>query len=348
MKNIYLCAIMVCFVLFSCKKEQSKPTAEIVNATGKKYPVSLNLSEFSQTVTSMKSKNGATISASDTLPYSVTLEYFLFDSAGTPISKINQFANKLTSLSQKYLPNGDYSRPEMPFGTILDTLSSGKYTAVLLGTIDYQYGFNGRQDNTWFLNLSNLSETYIMDQGHLDYNTLKTGDTFFKRVDFAVGNQNTSQKVVLPRVTGKVDIIIEDKLPANAAKFDCKYIGASNELLFSTGTAGNGGATYGYDTTIYNDNYLYSPILIKESEKGTSNYLLSKFAFGKSDKAFTVEIRCYDSANKLIAKKVVNNVAVYPNKRTVLKGKLFDNKSQVGFMVSVNDQWDTKTEEINF
>jgi hypothetical protein len=50
-----------------------------------------------------------------------------------------------------------------------------------------------------------------------------------------VAGNDQQQSIVLKRLTGKLDIIIEDALLANAAKFDCKYIGAINGIKFSTG-----------------------------------------------------------------------------------------------------------------
>jgi len=142
-----------------------------------------------------------------------------------------------------------------------------------------------------------------------------------------------------------MDIIIEDALLANAAKFDCKYIGAINGIKFSTG-APYGSSTYG-EFEDFGDGYLFDPVTIKSTEKGMMGYSLSKFAMGSTNN-ITVEIRCYDINNKLIVKKIVNKVHVYSNKPTIVRGKLFTNSSQASFNVTVNSDWNPETENVNF
>ncbi|MDB5012965.1 MAG: hypothetical protein JWQ25_1167 [Daejeonella sp.] len=162
---------------------------------------------------------------------------------------------------------------------------------------------------------------------------------------------NVQHDVKLNRVIGKLDINIEDAIPANANKIDFRFDNAPTQFLLGSGVT-SGGSWYGdrgdtLETNDYDDYTMWHAIQIKSSEKGMNNFLSSRVVFG-SDRGFLVEIRCFDINNKIIARKYVQNVHVYANKRTLLTGKLFDNRQQAGFSVTVNSDWNPESEVVNF
>jgi len=353
----------MCLIIFSCKKENGSQIAPQAKSDAKKYAVNFSLSDFMQTVENMSAKGtsrimstGASATKLDSLKDHIqSVQYILYDSVGNPLKRISQGRSGGGGIQYHCEScDSDFTHHSYPyfnstFGTIIDSIPAGRYKVVLLGIRDYPYyAMNSRNsdDANWD---EHFNISWIGATRSLDYRPLSTtGDIFHKSFDLVVGNQDFEQSVKLNRVYGKLDIQITDAIPANADKFDFRFTNCPLEFAIGLGKA-SASADYGdpQDTLDYQDDILFHPIQIKASEKGTINFLSSRVIFG-SDWDITVEIRCFDANNKLIARKFVSNVRVYANKKTILKGKLFDNKLQAGFNVTVNSNWDGIGKEINY
>ena len=353
MKNNLTLSMALCLIVFSCKKEDQSQIAPQAKSDAKKYAVNFDVSSFSQSVESMRAKGsakimagGSAISAMDSLKNRIDqLRYLVYDSAGMALSSVNQqYLANGSFYSYKQTVSGNDGTYGRPFGSIVDSLPSGKYSIVFLGTNMYNYLFNDRFDEDWEvpLNLSN-----IFDDRSLDFSPLATGETFYKKLSIVVAKTDLKQDVCLDRVTGKLEINIKDAIPANANKFDFRFYEAPNTFYLGSGTASER-TNYGDETDEDFGVKMWHPVQIKDSEKGMTNYKVPPYIVFGSDKMFTVEIRCFDASNKLIAKKTVSNVQVFKNKRTILTGKLFDNNSQALFNVTVNSDWNLETENVTF
>lgn len=348
MKNMLIGKLCVCLLfLLSCKKEQQSnlPT---IKADEKKFAVKFNVSDFQQQVEAMSSQGGNKlmsvpgITSADSLKNHINnLLYLAYDSAGNEVGRIRQYTYE-GSYKYNYEPYIDYWKPyDKPFGSMVDSLPSGKYTIIFVGstyafTISDRHKFDPTVDDRL-----NLQMAYLSEESTLSWLLSYTGDTFVKKCTLNVNNQNTQQDVQLDRVTGKLEVHILDAIPAEADKFEFRYVGAANGIKLSTMEPQGG--------TYYDQNSLppFPTVQIKPSEKGTTNYQYSKFLFGR-EQSVTVEIWCYDAAGKALASKIVTGVPMFKNKRTILKGKLFDNGSEASFNVSVNSEWDPNPVEVPF
>jgi hypothetical protein len=321
--------------------------------------VRLNLSNFKQFVESISSngKNGLitrTTSADSLKSHFAHLLYLAYDSSGKEVGRIRQRAATGSGYKYIYDPTSyhDSSPYTMPFGTIVDSLPAGNYTIVLAGS-NYKHTISDRRAyDPGQVNLRPLNEAYLGQEHHLSMEIPETEDTFYKKFTINIQNQAVEEDVTLERITGKLEVNILDAIPTNAAVFDVKIYKAATIISLGTSTF-SGGTYYGeddYENTI-NDfltENVWQPIKITDSERGTTNYRYSRFLYGRDSVPITIVIRCFDAQMNLIAHKIVKNIRIYKNRRTILKGRLFDSRSEAAFNVSVNSEWDPNTVEVPF
>lgn len=336
----------------SCKKDQQS-NSPAFKTDEKKFTVNFNLSEFQQKVETMsvgsnsKLKSATGITLADSLKNHINnLLYLAYDSAGNEVGRIRQYITFGGSYKYHYPSYSDpYQWYDKPFGSIVDTLPAGKYTIVFIGST-YVFLINDRYgiDPSWE-DRSKLQDAYITEESTLSWRISYTGDTFVKKFTITVDDQNTQQEVKLDRITGKLDVNILDAIPEEADKFEFRFDRAPYGLTLNN--MAYTGSTY-YDPA---DNPPFPLIQIKPSEKGTTNYQYTKFLFGGSAATpvnVIVEVRCLDKNGKVLASKKITEVPIFQNKRTILKGKLFDNSTEASFNVSVNAEWDPNTVEVPF
>ena len=361
MKKKLLFAASICVFLFSCKKNETQELPK-GNTNIKKYAVKFNVSDFRQSVEDISGKRTNTVlETSDSLESINNLIYLAYDSTGAEVGRIRHRKN-LPNLrwftSYKYIYNNSillqfHQGYDEPFGSRVDSLPSGNYTIVVLGSniLQYkQYTINDRSINDPVgiekpqrPDVQPLNEASIGQSNGLVPEILaQTEDTFYKKFMLTIGSQDISQEVRLERITGKLEVNILDKLPANATQMEFKIYGAAHVIELNTSQAiGN------TDYPEEDEDISFHPILLKAEERGMSNYKFSRYLYGR-DQAVTVKIQCFDADRKLIVTKNVPDVHIYKNKRTILSGKLFDSNPQTGFTVSVNGEWDPSTIEVPF
>ena len=368
MKNILLTLTGACLILFSCKKEESQQAMKPTE-TATKYAVKFNVSDFVQSVGAISSngvKNHSSVSSTMPLDSSINnLVYLAYDSTGKEVGRIRQIIpTPFTAYNSTYIASHDPADPNLakpydkPFGTLVDSLPSGKYTVIIAGS-------NVKHDRSLFtintrhpeddvrieviqsrftLNTASLSEDYGLSPQRIS----KTEDTFIKSFSLTVGSQDVQQAITLERLTGKLEVNILDQIPANADKIEFKIYDAAYFIQLNTLQVE--GSTNYYDegdNSEYPETQMFYPIQIKASDKGKTNFIYTKFLYGR-DQAVRVKIQCFDANKNLIASKNIPNVHIYKNKRTILSGKLFETTPQTGFTVSVNSDWDPTAVEVPF
>lgn len=353
MKNMLISKLCVCLIfLLACKKEQQpiSPSPSI-KTDEKKFAVEFNIAEFWQQVESM-ALNGSHqlmsapgITAADSLKNHINnLLYLAYDSAGNEVGRIRQYTYK-DGYKYNYWPYDSYWKVyNKPFGSIVDSLPAGKYTVIFIGST-YDFLINSRyKEDPAPDDREKLQTALIAEESTLSWRISYTGDTFVKKFTINVADPKIQQDVTLDRITGKLEVNILDAIPAVADQFEFRFVGAGSGITLSNMRLF--GATY-YDES---DVPPFPLIQIKPSDKGKTNYQYTKFLFGGSTTPIevTVEIRCHDTNGHLMASKIVTGVPIYINKRTILKGKLFDTSPQVSFNVSVNSEWDPNALQVPF
>ena len=212
MKKALVCYIFISIALLSCKKDHHTSTTE---PTGKLYPVSFNISSFTQ-VNVPVDQNSKT-KVNDVAPSASNLTqivYTLFDSN-----------NKLKKTV--YIPKGAPN-----FGTFTDSIPSGNYTAVFLGAT---VALNPNDNHA-----SSTPPTFI-------YYQVPYPETFYNKVSFTVGNTPVQQGIVLKRMTSELYVNIKDSIPPNARYLEFHVTGLHNTCNFldaKSSLVGGGGETY--------------------------------------------------------------------------------------------------------
>jgi len=368
MKNILLTLTGACLILFSCKKEESQQALK-PSVTAKKYVVKFNVSDFEQSVGAISANSlnkNPSISAAMPLDSCINnLVFLAYDSTGKEVGRIRQINDFRLEGTSSYIAGHDPADPNLakpylkPFGTLVDSLPSGKYTVSIAGSklvsqhTNSLFTINTRKShddveegyirNRYPLNTTFIGESYGLAPERFSV----TEDTFFESFSINVGSQNIQQEVTLERITGKLEINILDEIPANANRISFKIYDAATGFSLSPFKVG-GKTDYmdeGEDSE-YPEN-VPSGLLLKDSDKGKTNYKYTKFLYG-ADQPVRVKIQCFDASGNMIAIKNIPNVRIYKNKRTILSGKLFGTTQQTGFTVSVNSDWDPATLEVPF
>lgn len=161
---------------------------------------------------------------------------------------------------------------------------------------------------------------------------MEAPDVFVDKFPLEVKEENLTSEVNLKRLTSKLELTIEDVIPNNADSIELKfnnypytYYLKTDEVFATVHTVGR---------------------KLGASDKGASNYSVITQVIGSSTTS-DIQIICYDSAGEVIAEKTAKNVSFVPNKRTMLTGKLFDEKV-VSPNINIDTNWSDDKIEIGF
>ncbi|WP_423148158.1 FimB/Mfa2 family fimbrial subunit [Rubrolithibacter danxiaensis] len=309
-KNLQI-VLVLCLAFFGCKKEAEPP---IITTTEKGHELKLNVSGFNQKFEKLEVTSSST-SIKDKIN---TLYYLIYDLKGEEIRRVRQ------------------SSSDANFGSIKDTLPSGIYDVVVIG-VKGDVLINGdRYDNTPPTKLKMFDGAHF-ELSHTLAPDFTAYDTFFTHTSVDIENEDVSSVVPLDRVVGSLEINLEDAIPANADHLSVKIAGELYSFLFDSELAdGNTTADVSFSKKF------------SASDKGKINFKLNKLMLN-TIKPMLVTISCYDSSNKLVAEKTINNVKCQRNKKLVLSGKLFDGMTTTSnFQINVNDGWQTDAGVVHF
>ncbi|MFD0795232.1 hypothetical protein ACFQZX_16545 [Mucilaginibacter litoreus] len=317
----FLYFLLLGFTLTACKKNNNTEMN-----TGKMYKITFGINNFQQSklkTNALQSNKFTPIFSSDTsITTFKTLRYIVYNQLGKPVRNINQIEG--TS----------------GFGTITDSLSQGKYTVVIIaattyGTPDYNEnnpGYIAPIFNVKDLATDNFSYEY---KGYDHPSTSVFYETYFKKLTLEVGNDDIAQNLVLDRISGLLEINIEDEIPANAKKISI-YLNTV-PLYWSVNQSK---FLYDIDDDFIKRNY---SVTLSDAVKGTKNYKLSIPLPGNINLS-TIRISCYDTNNSIMSEKTISKVQISSTQKTLLTGNLFGgagtNNNSV-FTPKADSAWNT-------
>jgi hypothetical protein len=206
------------------------------------------------------------------------------------------------------------------FGTINEQLPAGNYKIFVVGSAD---------------NISLTKENY---SSVTVYFGGKVADTFVKSFDLKVTDETVTQSIVLDRVTGKLEIQITDAIPTNTAKIT--VTSSSSVSIYLTSSS----ERYPQPKT--------SETSLSTLDYGKTNFTLGSFIIPLTTGSIIsdVSIRAYNTTGGLMVDKIVKDVKVETNKKTVMTGKLFITPAATttGFSIGLNSDWNTTTNNVSF
>jgi hypothetical protein len=206
------------------------------------------------------------------------------------------------------------------FGTITDSLSADKdqygslpnYQVIVVGGKDNLTGYYTGNDPN-----ADYEDFGYTNNGQADY----FDDTFYKSISFQVPDSNY-------RVVAQLKVNIQDAIPANAKQIQVTF-SDYQDMRTSTGQV--------------DPNALALRRTIqKEVKPGATGTMLSAILLNTKD-TFSVEIKCLDANNNVIAVKTVGGVSCKANETTLLTGNLFGTGG-TGFNVTYDPTWGVPTQ----
>jgi hypothetical protein len=297
MKRAIIYFTLISVALLSCKKDNRTKTNTDIN--GKLYPVTFNISNFTQenspiTQSSKTQVNAVAPDASNVLK----LMYKLYDASNTL---------KKTIIIKKGEP---------AFGTVKDSLAAGNYTAVFVGLTD---------------------TLHFVDKGEtFDYYTPPAGpsaggrgfyETFYKKITFTVGSVYLIQSVVLERPSSELLVNIKDAIPAGVGKITVSVTGLHSEYSY-----------FEDKSLIFDARTALLATAVPANKIGTTNFQLGPITnLLNTTGTLTVTIYAEAPNGTNVAQKLVSNVQLQRNTRIILSGNLFSNGADThGFTVTYN------------
>jgi hypothetical protein len=239
------------------------------------------------------------------------------NAAGDDISNIEYVIYNSSGLMVK---NATQIKSLATFGTINEQLPTGNYRIFIVGSTEF---------------ISMIKDNY--SQIAL-YPSSKVGDIFIKSIDLKVAAETISQSVILDRIVGKIEVQITDAIPTNTAKI--------------TISSSSGTVVYLNNNTDRYPQAKTAESTITSADYGKTNFIASSFIIPSISGSLIsdVSIRAYNTTGGLMVDKIVKDVKVETNKKTVMTGKLFTTPAATttGFSIGLNSDWNTTTNNVNF
>jgi len=280
-------------LLLSCKKESSGDTAVPGNSDETAFPVTFDAGGFTQELDSFGRKTSDAASlAKDSLDGHVKYLYYKVYGTGAQADIKRVIVQEAGTAS---------------FGIIRDTLPPGNYKFTLLATGD-EY-------------LSHVTNAGFKYPG---------SDAFSTHFEMVV-NGPANAKVSLDRIVARLQFIIQDPLPADAAWMDIRFGGIPRVFNFPTGEVSNPANGTAYS------NYTGYRFQIPAYNQGKPGFKTQAyFPLQGSYTVPSITVMCWGNNGTLLASKVIKDVKFETGKRTVLKGNLFPPAGS-GIEVDLND-----------
>ena len=281
MKTPLLSLILAFLLCLGCKKSDNTSPSE------KLYQVNFSVSDMAAVTRPYSKSEAATTDVGDTLKnHASSLGYYVYKADGSFIRHYTQTSD------------------QADFGTIIDNLKPGSYTAVLIA-------YNANHNiNAYSYPLSQLA---VSSNTHWE-------NTYSKRVDFKIETSNLDQSVKLDRIGGAIEVTLEDVIPERAAKI---VLEVTDDVWI-----------YYPASTTHRYIVKTKPFVLSAASKGRRN---TKYFMNicNTFKPFSLKIKSIDASDVIIAEKTVNNLMCYQNRVTVLTGTLFPaSMATSGFLVS--------------
>jgi hypothetical protein len=253
----------------------------------------------------------ARVSASDSLKEYISYLYYLVFNASG-----EEVSRRVQSKTQ-----------EQAFGLITDSLVPGSYTVFIMGTPkSLQLNEDHKGINDW--PKRPLAATLVRyRQGTAG--TPYCPETFIRKLKFNLNKDSVISDITLVRNVGKLEVNISDITTSHKV-----VVAVNNQPVYYK--IDNGDTGPGADGM--------------EVGKTTSSKRFETFVLNTTT-PFNVTMKCYDAANNLLKERVISNVRCYPNKKTVMTGKIFEvayANPNLSFKVNVEDGWEGQDMELPF
>lgn len=287
MKLISFLALLV-FTLSACEKN-----GKVVDSNGALHQIQFRVNALSMT-TGQEIDDQAYVSDAQTSPlnsYVHCLNYLIYNSSGTLVKEKKQAD----------------SSPE--FGQIKDSIASGTYTIILIGS----------QTDVGFSSPASLTTARIVESSPLQ-------ELFFKKLSITVSDEDIEQDLSLDRIVGYLELKADDDLPSEVASVDFVAKADYQSFSFSTAQVLNNGGTVDKKVT-------------KVFTGSDDRKSLRMGMFVMNDlSAMSCTVTLYDSGNRILKTLKADNVLVKHNTKTTLSGKLYSAAAS-GFNIIVNPEW---------
>ena len=210
-----------------------------------------------------------------------------------------------------------------------DSLVAGNYTiAIIASQANFGISSHNEAADQPFLP---FSEAYFNYEYVMMENRSRTKDTFFKKFQIQVEDQDITKNVVLDRIVAKLELNILDARPE--VGYRLSFINEFLGYRFSDGTYVDGAE----------DASIGAAEVIREDSKFTAFILNTD-----PQRPIHMVIEAFGPDGALIAKKTIERVPFVKNKRTVMTGNMHSSVSAPGFQVTVNDAFDQDTIDVRF
>jgi hypothetical protein len=209
------------------------------------------------------------------------------------------------------------------FGTFTDSLIPGDYGIILVAS---------QKPLVWHTATGNM-EHHFMDPGMASATTwLPYKDVFFKSENITVpANGNpVVMDLTLNRLIGKVQVNILDALPADHpnSALSVTVINPAASVQISSGYAWDKSWNTTMNMTRVNQNRF------------------ENFMFGYNDED-ELRIDYKDKYTGAPRQKVISNIAIWPNRKTIITGNLYG-APNAGFQIKVNQSWSSDSTVVHF
>lgn len=330
MKNLAI-GIVICMVLFSCKKESEDLFNPAESAKGQKYKISYNFKDFSPQIAGVKSNQISEIPLNEKVSHIV---YLAYNEEGKEVSRIRQ---RVTGETFAWRPdeNDEFTHNQvslgvLPFGTFTDSLATGNYTIVMIAS-QAEFGI-GSYNEPAYQPFDPLAEAYFIYEYRFLENRSRTKDTFYKKFQLKVEDKELNQEVLLERIVAKAEINILDAKPDVGYRFSFinEFLGfrfSDNKYVDGTDDSELGAAG------VVRDNTKFSAFILNTDPANPIDIVIEAFQ---------------GPGRVSIAKKTIENVPFVKNKRTVLTGNMHSGTTPLGFSVTVCDEFDQDTINVTF
>jgi hypothetical protein len=279
----------------------------------KKYKVSFHISNFTQKQGNFALKrNPRTLALGDTITnLSSYLDVLYFQ----VYDQLDHAVNALV-VQDSTMAN---------MGMITDSLPAGNYAVNIVA------GKKGLTVTNYAVRRS---------EGLFGYGGLNWQDTFWASANITVGTTDISQDITMNRVVSKIRLHILDNIPANADSLSMTLTPETNYMFFNLGYNESESPTASTKITVK----------IPASAIGHPDFILDKIV-GSTFDPFSVDIRCTDASNTVIAHASIDNVKANANMISVVSGNLFASppgSSPQSFTVKVDTAWNSTVNHQGF
>ncbi|WP_321298239.1 hypothetical protein [Marinifilum fragile] len=261
---------------------------------GKLYDVNFSVSTFNQEITDLKSTPSLAAVINN-------LVYIVYNSNGD------------------YMYHKVYADTEENFGQVTDKLAAGDYSLVFLGLLDFDENNLGKGK----LGMEAAEYTYPSD----------IYDTFYKRLNFTVGESDDAQAVTLDRVAGKLEVSFTEDIPEEVKKIKLIVTGFKNRLQLSDGYS-------------WNDVNVTKQYTLADDSRPAGQFNAGLFSLCGNEITCDLTIQGLDADNNVLVAKNIKGFEIFKNKITRLSGKMFGGNSEQNiFDIQINSVWDEVIEQ---